>query len=306
MNWAAKVAAYKLLSVLPGGGTLYRFCQERVTHSLAPTRDRVGQKIGTALKYYAWLVDNGLRGRLIDGVHLDFGAGWHPTIPLLYYCLGTSRQHLFDVTANLDRQMLQQTLKVFLDLVTHPQWPHRAKLARLPAQLEDSPWRAHLERLGILYHALCGDAFASLSAGVDVVTSTQALLHVPRSAMPGCFRQIHASLKSSGLFMATVYLQDILTGNLQTGVNRYGQLQYSPETWERWFSSSIMRYNRFRAPDYREMLEEAGFEVVHCEVEPPTAEDYAELDRIRIAACFQRYTRADLAAKCLFFVARKR
>ena len=60
--------------------------------------------------------------------------------------------------------------------------------------------------------------------------------------MPGCFRQIHASLKSSGLFMATVYLQDILTGNLQTGVNRYGQLQYSPETWERWFSSSIMRY----------------------------------------------------------------
>ena len=305
MNWVAKVAAYKILSALPGGGTLYRYCQERVTQSLVPTSDRVRQKIAMALRYFDWLANNGMRGRLIDGVHLDFGAGWHPTIPLLYYCLGTARQHLFDVRANLDGQMLQQTVKVFLDIVTNSQWPHRAKLARLPPPLEDSNWQAYLERLGIFYHAPYGNALAGLTDGVDVVTSTQVLLHVPRPAMPGCLSQIHASLKPGGVFLATVYLQDILTGNLHTGVNKYRQLKYSPATWERWISSSIMHYNRFRARDYREMLEEAGFEVVHFEVEPPTAEDYAELDRIQIAPCFQRYSREELAAKGLFFVARK-
>ena len=67
-----------------------------------------------------------------------------------------------------------------------------------------------------------------------------------------------------------------------------------------------MHYNRSRARDYREMLEEAGFEVVHFEVEPPTAEDYAALDRLRIAPFFQRYTREELGAKGLFFMATKR
>jgi len=45
--------------------------------------------------------------------------------------------------------------------------------------------------------------------------------------------------------------------------------------------------------------------VVHFEEEPATTEDYAELDRIEIHRCFQHYTREELAARGLFFVARK-
>ena len=211
MQWLAKVAAYKMLSALPGSSTLYRYYRQRITKSLVPTRDRVRQKIDVALKYFDWLANNGMRERLIEGVHLDFGAGWHPTIPLLYYCR-TGRQHLFDVRTNLDRQMLQQTLQVFLDIVTNSQLPYRAKLARLPPQLDDTHWRTYLERLGMFYHAPYEEAFVGLTGGVDVVTSTQVLLHVPRAAMPVCFSQIHASLKPGGVFLATVYLQDILTG----------------------------------------------------------------------------------------------
>ena len=109
---------------------------------------------------------------------------------------------------------------------------------------------------------------------IDVVTSTQVLLYVPgRDA--GCMSQIRASLKPGGVFMATVYLGYILTGNPDNSADKYNQLK-SHRTWERGINSSIMRFNRFRARDYREMLEEAGFEVVHFEVEP--AQDYAELD----------------------------
>jgi SAM-dependent methyltransferase len=306
MNWHAKAAAFRILSALPGGAALYRSIQERITKSLVPTRERVSQKIDVGLKYFNWLADHELRERLIAGVHLDFGAGWHPTIPLLYYGRGVNRQHLLDVTANLDGQMLGQTIKVFLGIVTDPRWPHRAKLGRLPAQLEDSNWREHLGRLGVSYHAPYADAFAALVGGVDVVTSTQVLLYVPRSVMPVCFSQVHASLKPGGVFLATAYLRDVLVGSPYSSADKYNHLSYSPESWERWFNSSIMSFNRFKAPDYREMLERAGFEVVHFQVEPATAEDYAELDRIQIHPCFQRYTREDLAARELFFVARKR
>jgi len=130
MYWLAKVTAYRILSALPGGAVLYRFIQERVTKSLVPASERVSQKIDVGLEYFCWLANHGLRERLIEGVHLDFGAGWHPTIPLLYYCLGVKRQHLLDVAANLDGQMLGQTIKAFLTVVTNPQWPHRAKLGR--------------------------------------------------------------------------------------------------------------------------------------------------------------------------------
>ena len=54
----------------------------------------------------------------------------------------------------------------------------------------------------------------ALAGSIDVVTSTQVLLDVPQSVMPGCMSQIRASLKPGGVFMATVYLRDILTGNL--------------------------------------------------------------------------------------------
>jgi hypothetical protein len=305
MNWLTKAAAFKVLSALPGGSAMYQFCRERITKSLEPTVSRVSQKIDVGLKYCDWLANNGMRERLIEGVHLDFGAGWHPTIPLLYYCLGTNRQHLFDVKAHLDAQMLRQTLASFLEIVADSRWPHRAKLGRLPPQLEDLNWQAYLKKLGISYHAPYEDTFVKLTGSVDVITSTQVLLHVPRSAMPGCFSQIHASLKPGGVFLATVYLRDILTGNPLGSVGRYKALRYSHETWDRWINSSIMPFNRLKAPDYRAMLEKAGFEVVHFEVDPATAEDYAELDRSRVAECFQHYTREELAARDLFFVARK-
>jgi SAM-dependent methyltransferase len=255
--------------------------------------------------YFDWLTKHGMASQLTEGVHLDFGTGWHPTIPLLYYALGVNRQHLFDVAPQLSGPRLEQTINTFLAVVSDSQWPHRGRLRRLPVPLGQTDWRRYLEQMGVTYHAPYGDAFASLTCSLDVVTSTQVLLYVPRPVMPGCFSHIHTSLKPGGVFLATVYLRDILTGNPNTSADKYNQLRYSPETWERWFNSSIMSFNRLKAPDYRELLEKAGFEVVQFEVEPATAEDYKELDRIKVAAYFQRFSREELAARHLFFVARK-
>jgi len=305
MNWLAKALTYKLLSVLPGGEALYNYAREHITHSLVPNQGRVSQKLEVGLHYLDWMTEHGLGARFTEGVHLDFGTGWHPTIPLLNYAFGVNRQHLFDIAPNLNGEKLDQTIKAFLSLVGDPQWPHRSRLRRLPPQLGQTNWRTYLEQLGITYHAPYDDAFSSLTGALDVVTSTQVLLYVPRSVMPGCFRQIYASLKPGGVFLATVHLRDILAGNPYTSADKYNHLRYPPQTWERWFNSSIMHFNRFKARDYRAFLEQAGFEIAHFEVEPATGEDYQELNRIKIAACFKQYSSEELAARHLFFVARK-
>ncbi len=105
--------------------------------------------------------------------------------------------------------------------------------------------------------------------------------------------------------MATVHLQDILSGRAGDQVSKFHQFKYSPETWKRWFSSALMSYNRLRAPDYRTLLEEAGFRIAHFEVEPGKPADFERLNKIRIADCFKHYSPEDLAARHLFFVAQK-
>ena len=70
-------------------------------------------------------------------------------------------------------------------------------------------------------------------------------------------------------------------------------------------NSSLMSYNRLRAADYKELLQNAGFQVIGFEIEHGTAADLAELEQVPIAACFEGYSREELAAKHLFFAAQK-
>jgi len=306
MKWHFKVAAFKLLSSMPGGRALYGFSQQHITKSLVPSRARLGQKFGVAAQYYHWLTQHQMAERLLKGVHLDFGSGWHPTIPLFLYSMGVEKQYLFDVVPVLDARLLQQTLGALLPMLCEPGFPHRDLVRRSPPPFQHGSRDQYLKALGLSYHAPYFEVFPSLAGQVDVVTSTQVLLHVPPSVMASCFRQICQSLKPGGLFLATIHLRDILAGSFQTGLVKYQQLKYSPQTWERWINSPLMSFNRLKAPDYRAFLEQAGFELLHFEVEPGTAEELKELDQVPIAECFRRYTREDLAAKHLFFVARKR
>src|SRR5437016_6027641 len=106
MNWRVKVAGFKALSCLPGGKGFYRFTQKHLTGSLRATEARVSQKIDIGFQYAARLTALDLKDALLKGHHLDFGAGWHPTIPLLFYSLGVDRQSLLDVTPLLDDSLV--------------------------------------------------------------------------------------------------------------------------------------------------------------------------------------------------------
>lgn len=305
MNWLVKVACFKLLSGMPGGASFYRYCQEHVTHSLVPNRPRVEQKINIGLQYWKWLEAHDFSSRLLQGVHLDFGTGWHPTIPLLFYSMGAREQYLFDVVPVMNSEMFLETVRTFRAVVTDPDWPHRQLLPRLPPDPVSDliPLEKQLGSMGMSYHAPYERKFGELSCAVDVVTSTQVLLHIPRGIMLQCFQRIYASLKSGGKFLATVYLKDLYA--YVGGTSQYNHLKFSPEIWNGWINSPLMSFNRFKAPDYRELLEEAGFRIVHFEVDGPSESDMHELERIPVHASFNRYSREELGAKNLFFVAEK-
>jgi hypothetical protein len=306
MNWLGKVAAFKLLSTIPGGRTCYRFAQENLTHSLNPTPARVGQKIDVGLLYWKWLSAGPSLDKLPPSNHVDFGSGWHPTIPLLFYSLGMDRQYLFDAQPLLSRKMVDETVKTFLKIVTDPAWPHRGMLRRLPEvnQSNDLSWIDYLKKMGMTYHAPSDGMFPNIVEKIDVVTSTQVLLHIGRPQLAHYFRQILKSLRVGGKFLATIHLNDLhaVAGN---GISQYNHLKFSPEFWDNWINSSLLGYNRFKARDYREVLEESGFKIRHFDATGPTDNDLRELDQIPIHDFFKRYSRDELGTKHLFFIAEK-
>jgi hypothetical protein len=305
MNWLLKVAAFKVLSGVPMGAQLYRFSQEKITHSLTPTQDRVRGKIDIAFQYWDWLKANDYPGAAVPGSILDFGAGWHPTIPFLFYSLGVERQFLCDVQPVLNRDMAGQTMNTFLSVVKDPQQPYRSRLRRLPEPLSpEVSWTDYLKRMGITYHAPYDTLIGEIAGSVEIVVCTQVLYFINRQILADCFGQLRKVLKKGGIFLATVYLFDV-NATAQNGLSQYNHLRYSPEVWESWINSRLMSYNRLKARDYRELLEQAGFTIRHFDVTGPTASDLEDLARVPVHPCFSHYSREELGAKNLFFVAEK-
>jgi methyltransferase family protein len=306
LNWKLKVAGHKLLSVIPGGITFYKILQERVTHSLVPGRERVAQKIDIGLQYFDWLERRGRTDELISGTHVDFGSGWSPTIPLLFYAFGCERQYLFDILPRPNREIVVQTIDVFRKIVTEPAWPHRTRLKRLPETPPDDgrSWQEILGGFGLNYAAPYWPMLENLRGAADVVTCTQVLPLVSREAMRAGFQFLSDILKTGGLFLAVVHLKDIYALG-DPSISHYNHLKFSPWLWDRVVSSEMMAFNRLKASDYRELLEEAGFRILDFDVEGPTADDLRVLDTIRIHPCFAKYSREELGAKHLFFAAEK-
>ena len=116
MNWVLKMAAFRALSWLPGGVRVYRLAQERCTGSLVPTRERVQLKVDVGLRYFDWLKAHG--HSLAGATHLDFGTGWHPTIPFLYRAFGCGEQFLFDLSPLLDAGLIAGTARVVREITS--------------------------------------------------------------------------------------------------------------------------------------------------------------------------------------------
>jgi len=306
MRWRLKSAGFKLLSAMPGGRLLYGWVQERVTQSTLASRSRVEQKIGVGIGYWDWLKRNNRTARLLDGTLLDLGAGWHPTIPLLFHSLGARRQILLDVQPLMSAGHTRDTLRLFREIAGDPGWPYRHELRRLPGPPADSGAATAelIAPLGMEYIAPYQGRYDFPANSADLALCTQAMQHIPKPVQLEIFRHLHRALKPGGLFLATVHLVGHFA-NPHATAGQYEHLKPSPRVWENLVNSSLMSFNRLKAPDYREQLLEAGFRLGEFEVRPPTAGDLADFSSVKPHRCFERYSAQDLAARHLFFVAEK-
>ena len=301
MKWFAKSTTFHFLSRLPGGQSLYHAAQRLVTGSGRQTEGRLQGKIEQTLKYWEWLSAGTPAEWLSAASHLDLGSGWLPSVPMTFHALGISRQYLVDISPHLRPDAVVDTAEMFQSIAPRT----GIKFPRLPVvPARGLSLEATLEPLGMTYAAPYENLAGRIAGTVDFATATHMMLHLNRATMLAFCRTVRKLLKPGGYFLAQHHLRQLF-GGLNSHTSPFYSLRYSDWFWENFVNSPMMSYNRLRAPDYRDILEESGFEVTRLEVEPGRPEDFALLERAKIHPMFARYTRDELAAREIFFVARK-
>ena len=307
MNWKTKTRLFRILSVIPAGDEIYRLVQKHVTKSIVATPERVKQKMEVADNYLRWLLANGLTTEHIRSMrHLDFGAGWHPTIPIYYALQGMRGQVLLDLFPVLKTRSFRESEALVSSLCRTSHIPP-LELVSLPGVPDNG---AGLDELlsayGLEYRAPYAEWAEKSGETADLVTSSQVLYHIEPAILDQCLRLIHRLLRPGGYFMAEMHLFDI-HANSDPSISRYNHLRFPKEYWDKKVNSRLMSFNRLKSRDYREALERAGFEIADFQITRGSKEDLADLAKLDIHPEFlSRYSMEELSEVFLFFSARKR
>ena len=299
-NWILKAAAFKILSVLPGGVPLYHLLQRRVTGNALPDAGTALQKIGVGWRYL--LLAREILGHLEPRAmtHFDIGSGWMPTVPFLYYSLGTDRQRLYDVRRNLQLPVVAQTARVFDRVIGS--LPGPTPVRQIPAPQSRDVLVGYLRRMGIEYVAPYSPADFHGSRGWKLITCTQVLLHMDPESIASLFRALASVMCKGDLLMATVKCYDVWSDR-DLKLSPYNKWRYSEFVWEHLVNSRLMSFNRLTPSRYRTLLQTAGFDIVRFDVTGPTDADTRELRRIPVHHSVRHLSEADLGAREVLFVA---
>ena len=301
MRWIAKAAVQKALSVLPNEeGVNYRF-QRYVTRTLPRSGSDFDLHIELPARHLKMLAKHS-DAPLGDAKFFEFGAGWDLVGPLTYYALGVDSQTLIDIRHNLRFKLVE---RAWADLKERRE-TIEAAAGRPPRDLgAEPPGSAQaLERFGISYKAPCDARDTGLPAdSFDFISSTDTVEHIPRPDLERIFVELARILRPGGLISCTIDLRDIYS-YFDPNISQYNFLRFSDRTWS--LANSGLHYqSRLRLPDFYEIVEAAGLEIVEKHVDEPSPEEIAELESMTLAPRFRNgYSMQELGAKSAHLVAR--
>jgi len=295
----SRIVAQHVLS-LPGLRRLQQPIRKWITGSVRVTSTTFQQRVDLALMYLSCCEKAQLGNFVKSGdTILDHGAGWHLTVPLLYYRLGAKRQILTDVLRLVEPALVfhiaRELNRLQLDGKCQRPLPE-------PGDLTFDQW---LAELGISFIAPAFLPIPVADASIGAILSTGVLCYPTREEIRFTFQEVARALKPGGVFVCSVPLFDIYS-LYDTSLSRFNFLRYSKKTWDRWFRTSTLSLNRLRVSDFLAALHELPLDPVIWEPTPPSDTDLQALDRIPLHSDFANYARDDLACPYLFFVLRKR
>jgi hypothetical protein len=266
MKWTTKACIQRTLAQVPGGATLYRLGQ----FSVGGLRHyRIDRKVEEGLWLLRALTQAGhtLHGRAA----MEIGSGWVPVIPMLFWLHGLQSCHTHDVTALLKKSLVVEAARQFVTRYEKP----TARCAAAPISL-DADRLASLGALlrrqadadailllcHIAYHAPVDTAATRHADGtMALFVSNVVLQHVPRLEIRRLFQEAFRLLQPGGLMVHSIDLTDHFS-HRDRSISSLNFLTFSEEEFAK-YNTHFCYQNRLRVASYRQLIEDAGFDVIH-------------------------------------------
>lgn len=294
-SWLLKAAMQGAIARLPGRHRLNYLLQNHVTGSVALTEAGFERKLAQCRRHLASYVEH--RGRL-PGAALELGTGWYPVVPVGLILAGVDEVTTVDVSPLCDLARVHTTLEFFaLQLHSEHLQPllpevrsDRAELVIAASEdLATHDARQLLARLGIRM-LLCDVRRCGLPPGcVDLFVSNNTLEHIPLADLATIMAELRRLATPAAVMDHFVDMSDHYA-HFDGSITEFNYLRYSDRVW-RIVNNRLQYQNRLRVSDYRQIIEEAGFEVIAEEAERGSAH---ELDHIELAPSFRRYSSEEL------------
>ncbi len=238
---------------------------------------------------------------------LEVGSGWEPLIPLLYSLAGTRETIMTDLRALLHASSVRATvdsLRANADLIRDGLQIGGDALENFLHLAGGDDLDAILKRLRLRYLAPCDVRSTALPSGsVDAVVSRAVLEHIPPGVIAGIFTESARIVRPGGVTCHLVDNSDHWE-HRDKGISRINFLKFSDATFRLTCINGLNYQNRLRHPEYRRMLENAGFAIERDErtIDPEAREI---LEHFPIAPRFAQFSKDDLATVTSFFLARR-
>jgi len=308
MDWRVKGTIQKVLGYVPGGGELHYMLQRRAGGLTDFNRE-------CDIKVDDWQIMMAhLRASKIPiegATMLEMGTGWYPTFPFCFYLAGAARVYTLDLRRLVKRDMttlLAARLETHVALIAResgrPEVEVQARQHGIRSALERGATLAAATDNVVEYRAPADAAKTGLPAeSVDVLFSNSVLEHVPGRVIEACFAEAMRILRPGGILFHSVNCGDHYA-YIDRRIHALHYLRFSERDWSRW-NNAFLYQNRLRANDFTDMARRAGFEI-EVDTAKASAVRLAQLDSIRVAPEFSRYSREQLAVTSVDFVGRKR
>jgi len=282
MNHKIKSLIFKSLDVLPnkiGYGIyhqLQKFLNRNSIHNKIKTNDR---SFDEAMKI---LADANIE--LKDKVIFELGSGWAPIIPYFFlYFEEVSKVVTYDINEHYDNKTIAK-LNAYFDDEFCIEIATEKGAYKLPNTVQYFPNRNLTNP-----EALATEA-------VDLVFSRFVLEHIPPEDLLRIHENFAQKLPKPFHILHMISPSDH-RAYTDKSLSYYDFLKYSSGEWKKQHTK-FDYHNRLRLPDYVNIFEKAGFEIVSLEYDTcdKNSEKYLKFKELTLHKDFENYTEEELLA----------
>jgi SAM-dependent methyltransferase len=269
VKWKLKAGLQNVIAALPFYSHAIYFGVQRSGGGLRPDRINPLSRMSAAAERVAWAESIGVdvKGSTV----LEVGTGHMVDLPIGMWLCGAARVITVDLNPYLSRELISEARSFVRrnpDQVVQLFVGRQNRLfdERLGVLIGNTiPDDKLLDAMNIDYMSPADAANLPLEAhSVDLHVSNTVLEHIPQDVLSSILTEARRILRPGGLLIHKIDPSDHFAHD-DAAITRINFLRFTDLEWKGLAGNRFMYHNRLRAPDYLQLFEENGVQILKDE-----------------------------------------